>query len=447
MPLLRRRSSGDVHWSKDYIEHLRAVHFVLVVVAVTCIAVSRAPNIKQLQTAAHQCHVVIDFLNEQIKKVQIRNHARFIDDISDDVVEPWITFNYEGKTYFALEPELRTYFISCRVTDQDHRIDEALWLVRLNSGRLSTFIETWNDYQCGKKLSFDVQDYSTVLAFPEQLPVQRVRGTKITLRAKRYEQTDFTSEGRVNLSPGADLEKRIKFIEIEHPDYLPTEKLQLELMYAPVGQSGAKVGIWAHGYDRPLPRSDYGWLLPPDLQCLEPFDECFRELDQLTEDKREYKLTDIATFLDSEVKGQTREFEVFGIKFPTEDLSRWGIVLILAILAYFCLHLRELSPQITSTDTGLEVAWLGLYSSWYSYGLFWFSVLALPLTSILFLGVSGAKLQWSFRAANRWHWSAWVIIPSIVCCVLAVLSCLEARRLALLAETARRNDVPDDFPC
>jgi hypothetical protein len=51
---LFRRSSSDARWSKDYIEHLCSVHFVLIAVAVTCIAVSRTPDINRRRAGKSQ---------------------------------------------------------------------------------------------------------------------------------------------------------------------------------------------------------------------------------------------------------------------------------------------------------------------------------------------------------------------------------------------------------
>ena len=94
MALLRRKSTGDVHWSKDYIEHLRSVHFVLVVVAVTCIAVSRGPDITLLKSAQSQIHAIIDVV--AAVKVDAEREVFF-----DDEFEPWLTAEVDNKRYFA----------------------------------------------------------------------------------------------------------------------------------------------------------------------------------------------------------------------------------------------------------------------------------------------------------------------------------------------------------
>jgi hypothetical protein len=165
-------------------------------------------------------------------------------------------------------------------------------------------------------------------------------------------------------------------------------------------------------------------------------------LDRVARDKGIYALKDLSDSLDAEMAGNERQFEVFGIKFPIEDLSRWGIVLEIAILLYFCVHLRELSPKMTSADPGLDVAWVGLYSSWLASSLVWMSVLVLPGIAVILLGMAGARYQGPFSAAvrtNGWDLCMWIVCPSIVCCALASFSCLAARRLALMASHARSS--------
>ena len=188
----------------------------------------------------------------------------------------------------------------------------------------------------------------------------------------------------------------------------------------------------------------------PEWTCRKEFAECFYDLERVSEGRREYLLKDLAESIDGEVSRQTREFEAFGIKFPTEDLARWGMVLIIATLLYFSLHLRELSPKITASDAGLEVAWLGLYSSWYSYGLLWLSILVVPCTAVILLGLRGARYRGPLGSALKTAWrelSLWIAIPTLVCCALAAVSCLSAMRLASLAATARQESDKPDEPC
>jgi hypothetical protein len=180
----------------------------------------------------------------------------------------------------------------------------------------------------------------------------------------------------------------------------------------------------------------------PEWKCRERFSKCFTELDFVGRDKGFFLLKDLSDALDSEVAHNDRQFEAFGVKFPTEDLSRWVIVLVLAILLYFYVTLRELSPKIKSTDPGLEVAWIGLYPSWFACLLLWTSALVVPGVAVITLGLTGARYQGPLSVAvrtNLWNICLWIALPGVSCCVLAAFSCLAARRLALIAASARKR--------
>ena len=195
--------------------------------------------------------------------------------------------------------------------------------------------------------------------------------------------------------------------------------------------------------------------LVDDWQCHSSFSVCFPDLDAVTKNRTRGSPQELSTSIDGEVASQSKEFEVLGIKFPREDLDRWGLILLCSILAYFCLHLRELSPNISAHDDGLTVAWLGLYSSWYAQSLVWLSLLLLPCGAVLLLGRRGAKYEFLWPTSdedNHWtrlkhwlssqHWdtlSIWIFLPLAICAVLGSLSCLSAMKLAQLADTARNS--------
>jgi hypothetical protein len=207
-------------------------------------------------------------------------------------------------------------------------------------------------------------------------------------------------------------------------------------------------------WTRKFARWRYMHVLIDNWGCNNPFDSCFPDLVAVAKNHTQYSLKDLASYIDELVANQSKDFEVVGIKFPKEDLTRWGIILLCSILAYFCLHLRELSPKISGKDEGLDVAWLGLYPSWYSQSLLWLSLVALPALAIVSLGKRGAKYEflWSPQGQSRWArlidwlknqpWKAlsiWIFLPLVVCAVLGILSCLSAMKLAKLADTARTS--------
>jgi hypothetical protein len=198
-----------------------------------------------------------------------------------------------------------------------------------------------------------------------------------------------------------------------------------------------------------LARQEYMQQKVDNWECNKSFEICFADLTATAKNKSQYTLPRVAAFIDNEVTSQSKDFEVVGIKFPREDLTRWGILLLCSILAYFCLHLRELSPRVSVKDDGLEVAWLGLYSSWYAQCLLWLSLVGLPSIAVLLLGARGAKYEFlrspkvaSSGASLIDSWvslTVWILLPLAICATLGILSCLSAMKLAKLADNARNS--------
>jgi hypothetical protein len=84
--------------------------------------------------------------------------------------------------------------------------------------------------------------------------------------------------------------------------------------------------------------------------------------------------------------------EAFGLKIAASDVTRWGILLLLATQFYFWLHLHELTRRIEPTDPGWNVAWIGIYQPWLAFTTVVVSVCALPWFAAL-LGASRLRFE------------------------------------------------------
>ncbi len=235
MSILRATADGAAHWSKDYIEHLRAVHFVLIVSAVTGIAVSRAPSTPQLQSAQHQVRTIIKFVNRQIAesphaaqcpecadaqaaaarvaearvaeglptelgpKQQGPSQAAELDRPEDMTnSNDWLVFTYRGKNYFASEPDMYTVVQTCSLPDnridQTERESEEEW--RMNFVLIKTlddFRRMWDSFHCGRVTKFNPEDVSaTLMVGNTDIPLKQQEATGRELINKRYVYTNFT---------------------------------------------------------------------------------------------------------------------------------------------------------------------------------------------------------------------------------------------------------------
>ncbi len=133
------------------------------------------------------------------------------------------------------------------------------------------------------------------------------------------------------------------------------------------------------------------------------FDYAFRQLSNITKDYEALDLITIEKVLAGEEKRTGESFEILGIKFPAENTTRWGILVIIGVQIYFWIHLRELSPKLRPNDPGWDVAWIGVYSSKYAKVATFVSTCLLPVSAALALGIRGLSVS-SFAR------SSWVLL-------------------------------------
>jgi hypothetical protein len=67
-----------------------------------------------------------------------------------------------------------------------------------------------------------------------------------------------------------------------------------------------------------------------------------------------------ARIASSEVPGE-QVIEALGLRVPASEVTRWGVILLLAAQFYFWLHLHEFNRKIAQSSPGLDVAWIGVY--------------------------------------------------------------------------------------
>jgi hypothetical protein len=116
------------------------------------------------------------------------------------------------------------------------------------------------------------------------------------------------------------------------------------------------------------------------------FKESFRDLDQLTQNYQDISFTNIEKILESEAARSGERLEVLGIKLPVDALRTWGVVIVLAIQLYFFLHIREFGKRLSIDNEAWGVAWVALYPGILESLVFLLSALLLP---IVLVGIFG----------------------------------------------------------
>ena len=117
-----------------------------------------------------------------------------------------------------------------------------------------------------------------------------------------------------------------------------------------------------------------------------PFSDAFYDLDQATQDMKEWDLADIQKVLFDESSKGAEVFEAVGIKFPATQVTVAGILVILSIQFYLLIYLRQLSGKLMLGDPGWDVPWIGMNQSRAARIALFVTLVVLPIFTVLLLG-------------------------------------------------------------
>ena len=109
------------------------------------------------------------------------------------------------------------------------------------------------------------------------------------------------------------------------------------------------------------------------------FARAFSDLALLTSDYRELELDKISSILRSERERRGSPVKVLGIELPAAGLTLWGPIVILGLQGYFLLHIRS-APSPLGHD--VRTAWLGLYADSAARAALFATVVALPIGTV-----------------------------------------------------------------
>jgi len=114
-----------------------------------------------------------------------------------------------------------------------------------------------------------------------------------------------------------------------------------------------------------------------------PFSQAFYELDQSTAGFQHLKFEDLTKILKTQQETSRESFEAFGVKFPKETTTRWGVLVILGLQFYLWLHMAEYRKRPYQES---DVAWVGVYEGFIARLTFGLTALLLPVAVIVFMG-------------------------------------------------------------
>lgn len=420
--MLRKASSGPSHWSKDFVEHLRSVHFALIGASTAVILAAVSVKPYNSVTAVRQVSEIIE-LKKSWSPTFVLDR---LTDPSEDppygsYADPYIdplshTGDYDLKGFGILGSvewigEHRKSPMSVVFVFPD---------LMFMMGRNWPIVRNWNPRaDPGETLADFRRWWDGLLRSPTVL-IPRGFSRKATLKRSPIPATSPTLESlrqpreksaRSYLpSSGYALLGALDTASNFEPSLL---RVHLLLM-----GSGPSDVVWT---TKPLELTYEGNFIDKDssvnatipivtqwevqltqqklAKCfpnwqLGRFDRSFWDLAQAAKGLEALELEDLRRIVSEDAARGSEVLEVFGFKFPVGRVTVWSTVVLWCIQLYFLVYLKQLSGKLDRTDPGWDVPWIGMDQSGLARFLLFITITFLPCVSLAFWGVR------TFRQVN-----------------------------------------------
>src|ERR1035441_6362889 len=409
---------GSAHWSTDYVEHLRTVHFTLVAVCVALIILSTARTQTEAQTAYQQIQQIREFLRDfhlsswfdtdlrkhfsESKGLQQLGRLSLLPPKGAIITAEDVNIRCPFELYDNLTLRVPEAFES-QLFDRDSLETVGVTTVLQKQETLKQFRNMWDVLN---------QAYAEVpLELSTTAYVCRSSDYQHPIRAAlRFEKLDHPPQSPYpfelrTFSPRALELVRSQDSAFDHEIYYRNKFALPSLTHG--GKLVEQVQVWIpvekstrlSGYDGQAvlishARQDgYYWRHGS-------FDSSFRELNEVTKDYQDIDLGAIERIGRSEAQRTGDSLELVGVKVPAGKAVIWGTIVILAIQMYLWIHLRQLSPnKLQPNDPGRDVAWIGVYTSLDAKFAMLSTTVVLPTVVLL-----GLQTRWFKLPLSEFNW-------------------------------------------
>jgi hypothetical protein len=359
---------------KDHFEHLRTVHFSLVATCLLLLVVSTTSQNRTLERAEEQL------------------------DAMQSVVVHWSEFDFESEidrqvksTSTSLPASKALRFAPPAVNQlQSYLVDfiGPAWSPIANEDCVAWLYDPMIKRQ-PRTLSdahqlWDCLHTANTVAIPFAFSAEQavIRGQKVPLdsatasSAANHVRLTFTKtseDQRAEIRTAFGISVEYAFVGVLYPDKGPFVSVMVPV---------EKARVITVNLTEPL-RS-----LKPMLS-LDPgtYKQAFSDLDEITMNYDDLTFDKLKTILSAQRKHSDQTFEAFSVKFPSDAVARWGLILLLGIQLYFLIHMS--APQL-QVDTEVSVAWIPLYSNIFSQAVFVFTIAVLPPVTAGIVGHVGS---------------------------------------------------------
>jgi hypothetical protein len=370
------------HWSVDFVEHLRLVHFTLVTLSVALIILLSGTRDRDVARALTQASQIVE-LQEGWPK-----HIAAIYDTAATRA------NFGGRVAFPffIGSESRWELGTLELPpDEFNKYDrwkyDGIDMFDVPQ-TLSDFRGWWNTLHQGARINLpgvvDPGNGSHKIFSCEVKLAGRLKNSKTRLG---YEKKHNESFGCKAPDPTVDLGMIEGWFEIGLYDGGSYNDQDIDVVDI-VGShdaAGRREEIRITVAVQSLPIDD------ADLRAIfadwrtGPFDSAFSELLSVSDGLETLPLKILLTRIaDLGPKGE-QPLEALGFKIPAADITKWGLLILLAVQFYFWLHLHEFNQKAEASSPGRDVAWIGVYKSRVAVGTVLLSACIIPAGALTIL--------------------------------------------------------------
>jgi hypothetical protein len=371
------------HWSESFVEHLRTVHFALSILAVAIIFTLLSGKEYDALKATTQASEILS-LSENWD----RNMSRLFDALP--AMQGKGLPAHDG-LYVIKDKKRHDFLLASKLPEPSSNYEVHYFIVSKENLRS---VRQWQDFAGPDKRPTTVASFRlwwNTLHRGVSIPVADIGGPD-------------SSEGCRTIlleGPGVPPRARPKATDptncsVEMELGIPHDDSGLDSIdcYDFDGEKGtADCNVFAHRLD--LHKTEFAFgivgfdsyidetimkLLYGDWG-IGVFKTAFPDLAKATSPDLEY--VDLKSLVDRLSEGSKGDqvIEAFGLKIAATDVTRWGLLVLLAAQFYFWLHLYELTRRIEPSDPGWKVAWIGIYQPWLAFVTVVVSACILPLVA------------------------------------------------------------------
>lgn len=409
-------AQDNVFFSKDYIEHLRSVHFTLIGVSIILGFLAFSPAPSQYEEAKAQLVGI-----QRLDRAEVGN---IVNHEYQEALRSWnhsdsVTLLATDATLMSVPDLNRSFNISFKPLtqgfarpipdilgfDPSEPPDEPMDPHSFRS--LIEFRKFWDSLYAHSSLALPRS--SPTMVFTEPLPHTEIRV---------FEDPAKVKQSSAVFSKGQPTDVTLEF-ELAPCDPA-VKKAVAERSH--VGCRYMYLGLWSQrGLFFAIPVEEQGAILQVESQ--RPFLEqnktwvggkfvsSFALLNELSTNIQDLPLESLRRVLETEETRKGDSFEVVGIKFPSETTKWAGFVVLCGIQLYLGLLFREQPVSLEKDSPGNEIAWIGIYTSAVARVLVF--VTLVPLPTLAFAAMAFGKLS---PHTNIWR------LFGLSCSAVAVLT-------------------------